>query len=403
MTASTSVARSALSTEIVAASWQDDRRCWRLRDADGTEYEANVLVSAIGLFHTPAIPDLPGLGDFTGTVFHSARWDHDHDLTGRRVAVIGTGASAIQVVPAIAERDRAPRWCTSGRRRGSCPGRTRRSPRNSSVRSPRTPKLALRHRTELYELFEQNIAFIAGPDRRSAGRDRAGATSSARSRTQRCGRSSRPDYPIGCKRVLVSSDFYPAVQRDDVELVTDRIERITSTGIRTADGTERAVRHDRAVHRVPRHRVPARHRRHRTRGHEHPRPLGRRAPRAYHGMAVPGFPNFFLLYGPNTNQGGNSIILILEAQAHFVALAIQTMREQRMSSVEVRPEAMQRYVIDLKLALDGTVWSGACDSYFRTPGGEIVTQLPHTSSWYRDRTQRFDPDDFAMRTSDAIR
>ena len=184
--------------------------------------------------------------------------------------------------------------------------------------------------------------------------------------------------------------------------MTERIERITPTGIRSADGTERpcdtivlctgfrATEYLRGIDVIGREGTSI---------HDH----WAGAPRAYHGMAVPGFPNFFLLYGPNTNQGGNSIILILEAQAHFVALAVQTMRERRMSSVEVRPEAMQRYVIDLKLALDGTVWSGACDSYFRTPGGEIVTQLPHTSSWYRDRTRPFDPDDFAMRTSDALR
>jgi cation diffusion facilitator CzcD-associated flavoprotein CzcO len=388
------------STQIVAASWQDDRRCWRLRDAYGTEYEANVLVSAIGLFHTPSTPDLPGLGDFTGTVFHSARWNHDHDLTGRRVAVIGTGASAIQVVPAVAERtehlvvyQRTPAWIL--------PRRDAPITEEQQRAFAADPEAALRHRTELYELFEQNIAFIPGPTAdllAEIGRsylERKVADPALRAKLS-------PDYPIGCKRVLVSSDFYPAVQRDDVELVTERIDCVTPTGIRSGHGTERpcdtivlctgfrATEYLRGIDVIGREGTSI---------HDH----WAGVPRAYHGMAVPGFPNFFLLYGPNTNQGGNSIILILEAQAHFVALAIQTMRERRMSSVEVRPEAMQRYVVDLKLALDGTVWSGACDSYFRTPGGEIVTQLPHTSRWYRDRTRRFDPDDFAMRTSDALR
>lgn len=119
-------------------------------------------------------------------------------------------------------------------------------------------------------------------------------------------------------------------------------------------------------------------------------------PRAYHGMAVPGFPNFFMLYGPNTNQGGNSIIVILEAQAQFVASALEAMRGAGTARVEVRSEAMQRYVADLEAALERSVWSGECHSYFRTPAGDIVTQLPHTAGWYQERTERFDPDDFHL-------
>ena len=343
-------------------------------------------------------PTSPGSATSPGRSFIPRRWNHDHDLTGRRVAVIGTGASAIQVVPAIAERtehlavyQRTPAWIL--------PRRDAAITEEQQRAFAADPEAALRHRTELYELFEQTIAFIPGPTAdllAEIGRsylERKVADPALRAKLS-------PDYPIGCKRVLVSSDFYPAVQRDDVDLVTERIERITPTGIRSADGTERpcdtivlctgfrATEYLRGIDVIGREGTSI---------HDH----WAGTPRAYHGMAVPGFPNFFLLYGPNTNQGGNSIILILEAQAHFVALAIQTMRERRMSSVEVRREAMQRYVSDLKLALDGTVWSGACDSYFRTPGGEIVTQLPHTSSWYRDRTRRFDPDDFAMRASDA--
>jgi len=117
-------------------------------------------------------------------------------------------------------------------------------------------------------------------------------------------------------------------------------------------------------------------------------------PRAYHGLAVPGFPNLFLLYGPNTNQGGNSILLILEAQAHWVAAALAAMGEG--ATAEVRPEAMRRYAAELATALDATVWRDGCASYFRTPGGDIVTQLPHTSAWYRDRTSTFDAGDFVL-------
>lgn len=384
-----------LSTGIVAAAWQEDRGCWRLRDVHGTEYEAHVLVSAIGLFHTPSWPDITGLSDFTGTVFHSARWNHHHDLTGRRVAVIGTGASAIQVVPAIADRtehvalfQRTPPWIL---------------PRIDEAFTDAQkhafaadPELIRRYRMELYERFEQNTPFIAGTlaaqvisDMARGYLERKVADPALRVRLT-------PDYPVGCKRVLISSAFYPAVQREDVELVTDRIDCITASSIRTADGTERpcdtivmctgfrATEYLHGIEVTGREGVSI---------HDH----WAGVPRAYHGMAVPGFPNFFLLYGPNTNQGGNSIIIVLEAQAQFVSAALQAMGDRRVGSVEVRPEAMRRYETDLKAALATTVWNGGCDSYFRTAAGDIVTQLPHTSRWYCEQTRWFDPNDFELR------
>ncbi len=381
-------------TEIVAASWQDDRRCWRLADAVGTECEADVVVSAIGLFHTPAAPDLPGLGDFAGTVFHSARWNHDHDLTGRQVAVIGTGASAIQIAPAIAAQterldiyQRTPAWIL--------PRKDEPFTEEQKRAFASEPAVARRYRTELYEQYEQNTSFIAGDP--AADLISAVADSYRDRKVQDAGLRAKltPTYPAGCKRVLISSDFYPTVQRDNVELVTDRIERVLPGAIRTADGCERAcdtivlctgflaARYLYGIDVTGRDGI---------RIHDH----WADTPRAFHGMAVRGFPNLFLLYGPNTNQGGNSIILILEAQAHFVTAAIRALRERPGSSVEVRPGAMRDYLLDLQTSLARTVWSGGCDSYFRTAGGDIVTQLPHTAGWYRERTRRFVESDFEV-------
>lgn len=383
-----------LGTEIVAASWQDDRRCWRLTDGDGAAYEADVVVSAIGLFHTPAIPDLPGLADFTGTVFHSARWNHDRDLTGRRVAMIGTGASAIQIAPAIAARtmrlsiyQRTPAWIL--------PRKDEAFTDDQKRAFASDPAVALRYRAELYEQYEQNTSFIAGDP--AADLIAAMADSYRDRKVQDSGLRAKltPGYPAGCKRVLISSDFYPAVQRDNVELVTDHIERVLPAAIRTVDGRERACdtivlcTGFRATQYLGGIDVTGRGG---TSIHDH----WADTPRAFHGLAVRGFPNFFLLYGPNTNQGGNSIILILEAQAHFVTAAIQAIRERPGSSVEVRPEAMRRYLIELEAALAGTVWNGGCNSYFQTAGGDIVTQLPHTSGWYREQTRRFVEDDFEL-------
>ena len=390
-----------LSTSITSARWNEDRQTWRLRDAAGTEHEARIVISAVGLFNTLASPEIDGLSDFGGTVFHSARWDRSHDLTGRRAAVIGTGATAIQVVPAIASHtehltvyQRTPAWIV--------PRKNETFTDAQKQTFARDPESLRRHRDELYELFEQNTAFIRGSDFAELLAEVARGYLERKVPDAELRAKLTPDYPLGCKRVLVSSDFYPAIQRDDVELVTDSIECITPEGVRTVDGTERecdtivlctgfhAAEYLRGIDVVGRNGV-------------HLHDIWAGVPRAYLGMAVSGFPNFFMLYGPNTNQGGNSIILILEGQAQFVAAAIESMQALRVSSVDVRPEAMQGYMDELATALESTVWHGDCASYFRAAGGEIVTQLPHTSRWYCERTMHFDPDDFVTTERGANR
>ena len=385
-----------LSTEIVAASWHDERQCWRLSDALGRQYEAKVVVAAIGIFHTPVTPAIPGLDDFAGTVFHSARWNHHHDLTGRRVAVIGTGPSAIQVVPAIAARtqhlvvhQRTPAWIL--------PRKDQAFTEEQKRAFASDPQEALRYRTLLYKQYEQNTSFIAGDPAADVVAEMARSYRERKVHDPGLRAKLTPEYPAGCKRVLISSDFYPSVQRADVELVTDQIERVLPGAIRTVDGRVRACdtivmcTGFQATRYLAGIEVTGRGG---TSIHDH----WADTPRAYHGMAVRGFPNLFMLYGPNTNQGGNSIILILEAQAHFVAAAIRAVCKGTASSVEVRPDAMRRYLHDLESALAGTVWNGGCDSYFRSPGGEIVTQLPHTAGWYREQTRLFSTDDFEVRS-----
>lgn len=383
-----------VSTSIVGLRWQEDTHSWRLTDASGTEYEAAVVVSAIGLFHTPAVPSLPGADDFGGVTFHSARWDHDHDLSGQRVAVIGTGASAIQVVPAIVDQvarltvyQRTPPWIV--------PRKDETFSDSQKAAFATDPELVRRYRSELYELFERNTAFIAGDP--AAVHIDSLARSYLRQKVTDAELRARltPDHPVGSKRILVSSEFYPAIQRDTVELVTEPIEKVVSAGIVTADGTERA--HDTVVYCTGFHVVEY------LKGVE---VLGRGGidihrvwagvPRAYHGLAVPGFPNLFMMYGPNTNQGGNSIILVLEAQAQFVMSALDAMRSAGSSRIELRPEAMARYLVELDRALAATVWADGSGGYFRTASGDVVTQLPYTSGSYADRIEYIDPGDFDL-------
>jgi len=381
-------------TEIVRATWHEDSALWELVDREGATFEAPVVVSAIGMFHTPKVPAIPGLDDFAGTVFHSARWDADHDLTGERVAVIGTGASAIQVVPAIAEQvahldvyQRNAPWILPRRD----PPYTDEQQREFAER----PEVAAEHRQALHDMFEGATAFVQG-DPVAAAIAQVATEHLERSVPDEALRARlRPQHPFGCTRPLISSDYYPAIQRDDVDLVTDAIERITADGVRTVDGTERpadtivlctgfhAAEYLRGIEVVGRDGVRI-----------HDRWAG--VPRAYHGIAVPGFPNLFLLYGPNTNQGGNSILLMLEAQAQFVASALAAMQDTGATSVEVTEEAMARYVDELQRDLARTVWAQGCTSYFHTAAGDVVTQLPQKAGWYRERTESIDRDDFTF-------
>jgi cyclohexanone monooxygenase len=373
-------------TRITSARWDEVRRRWCLTDAAGQAYEADVLVSAIGTFASPALPAIEGLASFAAPSFHSARWEHEHDLTGRRVAVIGTGASAAQIVPEVAKvatqvdvYQRTPQWIL--------PRSDKPFTEEEKRRFARSRRTALRHREEIYWAFENTIAFRHGDD--AAGiRDIALSHLDYRIKDPSLKAKLTPDYPFGCKRTLICSDFYKALGRENVELVTEAIARVTPDGVVTDDGRERpadvlvlatgfkATQYLEGIEVVGRD--------------------GRRlhddwadAAHAYLGLTVSGYPNFFMLYGPNTNQGGNSIIVILEAQATYILSALRAMRRRRARALDVRREVMDAYNRDLTEALEDTIWHDGCQSYFKNEQGRIVTQLPQTSRWYAARTKHF--------------
>jgi len=255
-------------------------------------------------------------------------------------------------------------------------------------RFARNPIAARRHRRQLYWAFENTIAFRHGEQ--GAEQLRAVALSHLEYRIKDDELRSKltPDYPFGCKRTLVCSDFYKAVLRDNVELVTEGIARVHAEAVVTEDGRTRPV--DAIVLATG------------FRATEYLAGLdvvgvdGRRlhddwseVAHAYLGLTVSGYPNFFMLYGPNTNQGGNSIIVILEAQARYVLGALRAMRWRRVRAVDVRRDVMDEYNRELQDALSGTIWSDGCRSYFTNANGKIATQLPQTSRWYARRTRRF--------------
>lgn len=383
-------------TGIIAAEWLEAERCWRLTDQFRREHRARVVVSAVGLFTSPAYPAIDGLHGFTGPVVHSARWSPDLDLAGKRVGVVGTGASAVQLVPAIADEaahvtvfQRSPAWIFPRYDPEITPEEQRRFARNPLARR--------RHRWQIYRLFEDATVFRLDDPKAAELEQIARDHLERKVRDPALRAALTPDFPIGCKRILVSSDYYRALQRDDVELVTEPIVRLEADAAVTAgaaaeDGNGGGRRHDldvvvlatgfRATEYL--HNIDVRGRDGRRLRDE----WGSR-PRAHLGMTVAGFPNFFLLYGPNTNQGGNSIIFILEAQARYVVAALRRMRRRRLEVIEVKRRVMERYQRRIDAAMAGTVWTAGCGNYFRTADGHVATQLPHPSRWYWARTRFF--------------
>ena len=373
-------------TPIVEASWREDDQQWQLRAESGEIFRADVLVSGLGMLNVPSVPAIAGAERFRGRVFHSSRWDHSKPLAGERVASIGTGASAIQYVPAIAPEvehltvfQRTPIWITPRIEGPFTPEQQR--------RFARVPLAARLHRWKIWWVYER-ATFAADSDQTH------GQTELARSYLERkiadpaLRAELTPDYPVGCKRPLISRDWYPALTRPNVRLVTSPIVEITEAGLRTADGEEHAA--DTIVYGTGFKAneylasVTIRGRAGRVLHDD-----WRDGAEAYLGISVAGYPNLFLLYGPNTN-GVNSIIFMHEAQAHYITRALRTMTRRGHAALEVRERVSRRYNARIQRAMAGTVWTAGCSNYFATPNGKVVTQLPYSGGRYWLRTRLFD-------------
>ncbi|TNH30285.1 NAD(P)/FAD-dependent oxidoreductase [Micromonospora orduensis] len=380
-----------LRTEVTDASWDEAAACWRLRTADGAELTADVLVPAVGQLSRPVVPVLPGAERFAGPALHTARWDPTVRLDGARVAVIGTGASAVQLVPAIADRaarvtvfQRTPPW--------TLPKPDRRHGRLGRALYRRVPALMRLPRATFWSATV--VTGLAVTGNRAAA-----AVLRGLSRAQRWWQVRDPELraritpvePMGCKRVLFTNDWLPTLARPDVDLVTERIVELTEDGVRTAD--DRVHPCDVLVYgtgfAATEFLVPIR-----VTGR-----AGRRLDEewrdgayAYLGMAVPGFPNLFLMYGPNTNTGNTSVIYFLEAQARYIAQAVRLLAAGG-PPLEVRPEVAADHDAEVQRRLAGSVWT-ACRSWYRTASGRIVTNWPGMAAEYRRRTARLDPADY---------
>jgi cation diffusion facilitator CzcD-associated flavoprotein CzcO len=375
-----------LGVTVESATWDDERHVWAVRQGDGTVDECHVLVSAVGFLNVPRYPDWPGQGDFAGPMFHTARWEHGHDLAGKVVAVVGTGSSATQVVPAI--QPIVKRLFVFQREPGWIIAKGERDFSNAEIAALARPWRRRRERWRLRYEVEKNLR---GGDAYRPG------TRTNQARAQVCldyiarKFADRPDlreavtpkYPYPGKRPVLASTFYSALKHPNVELIPRAVASLTRTGIVDADGVERAVdvivlaTGFRAADYLARLRVVGRGGR---TLHEH----WAGEPRAYLGITVPGFPNFFMIYGPGTN--GGEIVTMLEAQADYAVRAVRRMKRERATAVEVKPGFEARWSRWLQSRMEGTSWTMS-HNYFTSRTGRVVTQWPYTNSYYRVLTK----------------
>ena len=382
-----------LGTEVLAAEFDHDRGGWGIELADGERIEADALVAATGQLSRPAYPSISGLDAFEGKLFHSARWDHDYDLAGKRVAVIGTGASAAQFIPEIAPEvsklvvfQRSAPWLIRKPDR-PYPAWERRLYR-------RLPWLQSASRWWDYCVYELLVLaftrarWLLRPFERRYRRRLQREVDDEALRA-----SLTPDYPMGCKRVVIVNGYIETMARPNVDLVTAPIERVSPQGVVTEDGIEHEL--DAIVLGTGFH------------ANEFLAPMRitgvdgvdlnetwRDGAEAYLGITVSGFPNLYILYGPNTNLGANSIVYMLESQIRYVLDGIEALGRDGGGALEVRPEVQRRFNDELQRRLAGSVWQGGCTSWYVNETGRVTNNWPGMTLEYRRRTRRFDPADY---------
>jgi cation diffusion facilitator CzcD-associated flavoprotein CzcO len=380
--------------DLQDAAWDERAGHWVLKGPQG-ELTARILIAGVGPLSEPSLPDVPGLDRFEGKMFHSARWDHVHDLTGERVASIGTGASAIQYVPRIQPKvgklhvfQRTPPWVL--------PHTDRPITGLERWLYRRVPALQRAVRAGIY--WARETVVVGMLNRRLIWPAQLLARLHLRRqvRDRELRRKVTPSYTIGCKRILPSNSWYPALTKPNVELVTEGIREVRPRSIVTADGTEREV--DTIILGTGFHvtDLPAADH---VRGREG-RTLAESwqgSPQAYLGTTIAGFPNLFMLLGPNTGLGHTSVVFMVEAQMAHVMDAVRTMDEQELDTIEVRPQAQAAFNRRVQERMPGTVWTaGGCASWYIDRNGLNTTLWPGFTWDFRLRARRFREADYVL-------
>ena len=385
-----------LGTEIVEARFDEAQGAWTLTTDKGDAVTARVVVSGVGGLVDPALPDIKGLQSFRGELFHTARWNHDYELTGKRIGVIGTGASAVQVVPSIAPQaqrldvfQRTPAWVV---------------PKLDKRYSARARRLYARfpfllHASRFLQYLSSEIwgpmIFLDAPRLSAIGERLSMAHLRAQVKDPALREKLTPHFQFGCKRILVSDDYWASFERENVDLVTDPIEEIVPEGIRTADGKLHEL--DVLVLATGFALGLA----------SAPFPITGRGGRtldqiwadgavAYKGMTVSGFPNWFILMGPNTGPGHTSVLVYTEAQIAHALSAIQKLRREGHKWVDVRQSVQDHYNAGIQGRMKHMVWSTGCHSWYLSSDGSNHSLYPGFAAEYALRARRFDPSDYEI-------
>jgi cyclohexanone monooxygenase len=384
-----------LNTEIVSAQWDAHTTTWQLITTSGEQYMFDVVVSAVGLFTQPVLPDLVEEEPFTGTLMHTARWDHSVDLADSRVAVLGTGSTASQLIPEVAKVakkvysvQRSPTWIL--------PKPDRPYTDREKWIFAHIPFAKKIYRTRLWLRSESNISVIEnGSHKTQEFKGIALRVLESTIDDEQLRLKLTPDHPFGCKRLVFATDYLQTLTRPHVEVVSSPARSLRARSVVTEDGKELDVdvvlcaTGYAAADYLGQIEVTGE-------GGTTLRETWRDGAYAYLGMAVPEFPNFFMLYGPNTNVGSNSVIFMLEAQAHYIVRALKYMRRKRKSYVAVRPATMAEFIAKIDELMQGTVWLTQCSNYFRAANVRVVTQWPRSARAFWGMTRRFRPADYTF-------
>lgn len=379
--------------QLVSARYEDG---WQLEFASGRTEKVDFLINGIGGLHVPRWPEINGTDSFEGTSFHSAQWNHEHDMSGRNVAVVGTAASALQLIPEIVDKvknltvfQRTPNWVMPRQDPPYTQGQKSRFRKFDWMRRLHRLRIYLSFEAR-FPLFRQN-KFLQAFSRKQALKHLEAQVPDPELRAKLT-----PDYPVGCKRILGSDEYYPALQKDNVTLVTDAIDKITADGVVDKAGvTHEADTIIYATGFKPFSLLD---------GMEIIGPDGQQMSdyfdnggvRAHNTVSVPGFPNFAFLTGPNSGLGHNSIILMIEAQVGYIVGCLQAMSKRRAKTMDVKSVHSDQYDTQIQADLQESVWLSGCKSWYVGDDGRNYTLWPWSTLKYRRVMRRVDPDDFVF-------
>ncbi len=381
-------------TEIVSATFDEDAALWHAQTKDGETITARFLIASVAILGTPKLPDIEGMDDFEGAQFHSARWDKSVDLTGKRIAIIGSAASTIQIAPAVAKTcaevsifQRTPNWIIPRADRAYT-----KFEKTMFARLPLTQKLTrlaiyLYLDVMFYRVFKGQ-GLINAYLTRHANHIRAKKIKDPKLRAKLT-----PDYPIGCKRVLLSDDYYDTINRDNVELVTDGIDRITRAGVKLTNGREIAA--DVIAYATGFQATAFLPHLDLTGAGGAKLNAWRKNPKAHKGLVIPDMPNAFFLLGPNTGLGHASMILMIEAQTPYMVEMIKNVPDGKYFTV--KPDALKAYNDRIQARLKTSIWSTSCQSWYKTEDGDIPTLWPYPVYSYKKIMRHLDMAEYNLR------